>query len=53
MLAGRATGILIAALAEVAGYVWSDRLEQDWTVALDAMVRAMIRGAESAQREAA
>ncbi len=44
---------LLASLSEVAGDLWNDQLEQDWTGALNAVAGAMIAGAEREQNKAA
>lgn len=44
---------LLAALSEVAGELWNDQLNEDWTGALNAVAGTMIAGSEQAQRDAA
>lgn len=44
---------LLAALSEVAGDLWNDQLNEDWTGALNAVAGTMIAGAERSQKDAA
>lgn len=44
---------LLAAMADLAGSIWTAQLEEDWKIALNAVAEVMLRGAENAQRKAA
>jgi|GEM_PF-1412479 hemoglobin-like flavoprotein len=45
--------VWLAAMGDVADYAWTDRLESDWSAALDAMGTIMAEGAGSARTRAA
>jgi hemoglobin-like flavoprotein len=45
--------VMVASLAEVAGYTWTPQLSSDWGEALDAVAGYMIEGMRGAQTKAA
>ncbi len=44
---------LLSVMSEMAGSLWNDDLQADWTAALNAVAATMIEGAEQLQRKAA
>ncbi len=45
--------VMVASLADVAGYAWTPQLSADWGAALDAVSSYMIEGMREAQAKAA
>ena len=45
--------VMVASLADVAGYAWTPQLGADWGAALDAVAGFMIEGMREAQSQAA
>lgn len=43
-------GALLGAMAELARPIWTPQLEEDWTAAVNAIARVMLKGAENSGR---